>query len=94
MLPHQHLLTSLEQSTPTHISDHIHEWRRRRRLIKFEIPNQLIIEWFTKPFVPKIAKGISMGGCITEEQTIARAQYLELFYSQYGTLYDVLPNAS
>jgi hypothetical protein len=31
------ILTSLHQSTSTHISDHIHEWRRRRRLIKATI---------------------------------------------------------
>lgn len=39
-----HLLTSLKQTTATHISDHIHEWRRHRHLIKFWIPNQLLTE--------------------------------------------------
>jgi hypothetical protein len=34
-----------------------------------------------------------MGGCVTEEQAIARAQYLDLVYSQSGTLYELLPNA-
>ena len=28
------LLTSLRQNTTTHISNHIHEWRRHRRLVK------------------------------------------------------------
>ena len=32
-----HLLTSLKQDRATHILDHIHEWRRRHRLIKFDI---------------------------------------------------------
>jgi hypothetical protein len=32
-----------------------------------------------------------MGGVITEEQAISRAQYLDLVYSQTGTLYDLLP---
>jgi len=32
-----YLLTLLKQDTATHISDNIHEWRRRCRLIKFEI---------------------------------------------------------
>jgi hypothetical protein len=36
------ILTSFKQSTSTHISDHIHEWRRRRRLIKLELPDQLL----------------------------------------------------
>ena len=35
-----------------------------------------------------------MGACVTEEQAIARAQYLDLVYSQLGTLYDYFPDAS
>jgi hypothetical protein len=31
-----------------------------------------------------------MGGVITEEHVIIRAQYLDLFYSQMGTLYDLI----
>ena len=31
-----------------------------------------------------------MGGVVTEEQAISRAQYLDLVYSQTGTLYDLL----
>jgi hypothetical protein len=86
------ILTSFKQSSGTHISDHIHEWRRRRRLIKLELPDQLLAEWFTKSFVKKIGKYISMGGVVTEEQAISRAQYLDLVYSQTGTLYDLLPD--
>jgi hypothetical protein len=33
-----------------------------------------------------------MGGVVTEEHTISRAQYLDLVYSQTGTLYDLLPD--
>ena len=76
-----------------HISDHIHEWRRCRRMIKFWIPDQLLTDWFTTSFVPPIARDIAMGACVTEEQAIARAQYLDLVYSQSGTLYDYLPDA-
>jgi hypothetical protein len=61
------ILTSFKQSSGTHISDHIHEWRRRRRLIKLELPDQLLAEWFTKSFVNKIGKYIAMGGVVTEE---------------------------
>ena len=35
-----------------------------------------------------------MGGAITEEQAISHAQYLDLVYSQSGTLYDLIPHAS
>ena len=34
-----------------------------------------------------------MGGVITEEQAISRSLYLELVYSQSGTLYDLIPQA-
>ena len=34
-----------------------------------------------------------MGGAITEEQAISWAQYLDLVYSQSGTLYDLIPQA-
>jgi hypothetical protein len=88
------LLTSLRQTTSIHISDHIHEWRRRRRLIKAVIPDQLLAEWFTKSLLPQIAHDVSMGGVVTEEEAIARAQYLDLVYSQSGTLYELIPNAT
>ena len=35
-----------------------------------------------------------MGGAVTEEQAISHAQYLDLVYSQSGTLYDLIPHAS
>jgi hypothetical protein len=41
--------------------------------------------------VNEIGKDISMGGIVTEEQAISRAQYIDLVYSQTGTLYDLLP---
>jgi hypothetical protein len=87
------LLTSLHQTNSIHISDHIHEWRRRRRLIKETIPDQLLAEWFTKSLLPPISRDVAMGGVITEEEAIARAQYLDLVYSQSSTLYELILNA-
>jgi hypothetical protein len=34
-----------------------------------------------------------MGGVVTEEQAISRAQYLDLVYSQMSTLYDLILDA-
>ena len=34
-----------------------------------------------------------MGGAVTEEKSISRAQYLDLVYSQSETLYDLIPQA-
>lgn len=88
-----HLLTSLKKNKATRISNNIHEWRRHHHLIKFYIPDQLLIEWFTKTFANHIAKDITMGGTITEEQAIAHAQYLDLDYSESCTLYDIFSDA-
>ena len=65
------LLTSLRQNTSTHISDHIHEWRRQRRLIKAPILDQLLADWFTKSLFPPIARDVAMGSAITEEHAIS-----------------------
>jgi hypothetical protein len=88
------LLTSLCQTNSMHISDHIHEGRRRLRLIKEVIHNQLLAEWFTKSLLPPISCDVAMGGVVTEEEAISQAQYLDLVYYQYGTLYELIPNAT
>jgi hypothetical protein len=46
-----------------------------------------------KSFMNDIARDISMGGVVIEEQEISCAQYLDLVYSPKDTLYDLLPNA-
>ena len=74
------LLTSLHQSNSTHISNHIHEWQRRRRLIKSQILDQLLEDWFTKSVMPPIAQYVAMGGAVTEEKAISHSQYLDLVY--------------
>jgi hypothetical protein len=63
------------------------------RLIKIDLLDQLLVEWFTKSFVNKISCDISMGGVVTEEKVISHTQYLDLVYLQMGTLYDLLPDA-
>jgi hypothetical protein len=65
--------TSLRQTTYTHIFDHIHEWKRKRRLIEAHIRDQLLDEWFTKSLIGPIARDVSMGGVVTEEQAIIHA---------------------
>jgi hypothetical protein len=63
-------------------------------MIKSIIPDQLLAEWFTKLLLPPITRDVSMGGAVTEEETIAQDQYLDLVYSQSGTLYEFLPNSA
>ena len=87
------LLTSMWQNTSTHISDHIHEWRRQRRLIKAPILDQLLADWFKKYLLPPIAQDVAMGGVVTEDKSISWAQYLDLVYSQSEMLYELIPQA-
>ena len=63
-------------------------------MIKVIIPDILLAEWFTKSLLPPIARDVTMGGAVTKEQAITWDQYLDLVYSQSGTLYDLLPNVS
>jgi hypothetical protein len=44
--------------------------------------------------LPQIAHDVSMGGVVTEEEAITRAQYLDLVYLQSRTLYELIPNAT
>ena len=46
-----------------------------------------------KSLLPPIFCDVAMGGVVTEEKAINRAQYLELVYYQSGTLYDLIPQA-
>ena len=62
-------------------------------MIKAQIPDQLLADWFTKSLLPIIVRDVDMGGTVTEEQAISRTQYLDLVYSQSGTLYDIIMNA-
>jgi hypothetical protein len=62
-------------------------------LIKASIPDQLLADWFTKSLLPPISRNVAMGGVVTEEKAIAHAQYLDLVYSQSGTLYDLILQA-
>ena len=61
------LLTNFKQFNATHISDHIYEWRRRRRMVKTFVPDQLLAEWFIKSLLPSIIEDVSKGGVITED---------------------------
>jgi hypothetical protein len=60
------LLANFHQDTATHISDHIQEWRRRKRLIKAEIPPEYRLEWFLKSLQPEISKDVSLSGVYSE----------------------------
>ena len=53
------ILLSCWQNTTTHITDHIHEWRRRRILCKIQLDDNIFLDWFLKTLLPPIAKGVT-----------------------------------
>ena len=67
------LLANFQQDKSTHISNHIQEWRRRKRLIKAQIPNEFLLEWFLKSLQPEISKDVSLSGVFSKERAIFRA---------------------
>ena len=87
------LFSTFQQDKATHILDHIQEWCRRKRLIKAFISSEFLLKWFLKSLLPYIVKDVSTFGVQNEEQTIFRAQELDLIYAQYGLLYEIIPNA-
>jgi hypothetical protein len=70
----------------------IREWRHWKSLIKVPVPPTFLLEWFLKSLVPQLSKDVATSGVFSEEDTIMRAQQLELIYSQSGLLYETLPD--
>ena len=62
-------------------------------MVKAEILDALLADWFMKSLLPKILCDVAMSGAVTEEDIIRRARHLDLIYSQSGTLYDIIPQA-
>ena len=63
-------------------------------MVKTFVLDHLLVEWFIKSRLPSITKDVGKCGIVTEEKFIARAQYLDLIYTQSGMLYEKIPNAS
>ena len=68
------ILLSYYQNTTTHITDHIHEWRKRRNVCKIKLENRIFLYWFLKTLLPSIAKDIASERPQTEEEAILKAQ--------------------
>ena len=68
------ILLSCRQNTATHITDHIHEWRRRRSLCKIKLDDRIFLDWFLKSLLPLIAKDVAAERPQSEEEAILKAQ--------------------
>jgi hypothetical protein len=87
------ILSAFRWDKTTHISDHIQEWHRQKRLIKAYIPLEFLLEWFLESLQPYISNDVSTSGVTYEEETIFKAQQLDLIYAQSGMLCEILPDA-
>jgi hypothetical protein len=87
------LVANFEQTTTDHIFDHIQEWRRWKSLIKVPVPPAFLFEWFLKSLVAQLSKDVATSRVFSEEDSIMRAQYFELIYSQCGLLYTIMLDA-
>jgi hypothetical protein len=56
------LLANFEQTKADHISDHIQEWQRQKRLIKVQVPPAFLLEWFLKSLVLVVSKYVANSG--------------------------------
>jgi hypothetical protein len=72
------LLANFKQTKADHISDHIREWRHQKSFIKVPVPPTFLLEWFFMSLVPQISKDVEKSGVFSEEETIMRAQQLEI----------------
>ena len=59
--------------------------------MKVFIPDQILAEWFVKSLLPKITEDVAKAREVTEEKVITQAQYLDLVYTQSGTLHEKNP---
>ena len=85
------ILLSRLQSTVTHITDHIHEWRRCRSLCKIQLDHRIFLDWFLKTLLPSIAKDIASECPQSEQEAILKTQQFDLIYAQSGYLYTIIP---
>jgi len=60
------LISMFKQDKVTHISDHIQQWRRRKRLIKAKVPPEFLLEWLLKYLLPYISIDVSTSGLFSK----------------------------
>jgi hypothetical protein len=53
------LMANFEKTKVDHISNHIREWRRRKSLIKVQVPLTFLLEWFLKSLVLQLSKDVA-----------------------------------
>lgn len=62
-------------------------------MVKNYVLDQLLAEWFFKSLLAPIIEDVAKGEVVIKEKAITCAQYLDLVYTQSGSLYDKIQNA-
>jgi hypothetical protein len=87
-------MSSLHHDKYTHMSNHIQEWHRWKRLTKAYIPLEFLLEWFLNSLVPYILKYFSTSEVTSKEEEIFKSQQLDIIYAHFGMLYEIILDAS
>lgn len=75
------LLTHYKQTPSTHISDHIHEWKKPHSLCKTQFEDKVLLDLFLRSLTSEISKGMENSSPKTKEEAISKSQQLELIYT-------------
>jgi len=70
--------------------DHIQEWHHRKILIKVKVPPMFFLDQFLNSLVPCVSKDVANSRVFSEVEAIMRDKQLELIYSQFDMLYEIL----
>lgn len=62
-------------------------------MVNTYVPDQFLVEWFIKSLLARTTEDVAKGVVMNKEKFISRAQYLDLVYTQLGTVYDKIPNS-
>ena len=87
------LLTHFRQTPIVHISYHLHEWWWHRSLCKAKLNDRVLLDMSLKTLTANISKDVAQKRPISEEDTINKAQHLELIYTESRYIYNILLNA-
>jgi hypothetical protein len=63
------IFSAFHQDKCMHITDHIQEWHRQKRLMTTYISPDFLLEWFLKSLLPYISKDVSTSRVTSEVQS-------------------------
>ena len=68
------LLTHFKQTPATHLSDHIHEWWKRRSFCKDKFEDKVLLDLFLRSLTSEIAEDVEKSFSLNKEEYISKGQ--------------------